>query len=224
MDYAVSCVKYKELGHEVIEAINHVRIKKRTMLPCDLVGFKRDKVTKEARVANATSSIMWNVKFDVGPRPQIRFLETLSDFVEWIKIQQISTIVDFGNDVKTKYEVTDDLKHVKCNVDNESYMHGAKEARCGRTTHVKINETRVAHWRKIIAEMTPSSSIIIHNMFPIDVEANTDDINMPFDSEISSSIMQRTTVAASEASVKNYSMGGCWIITNVAKIVKKKKT
>ena len=141
--------------------------------------------------------------------------------MEWIKVQQIRTIVDFGNDVKTKYEVTDDLKYVKSNVDNESCMHEAKEARYGRTTHVKMNETRLVYWRKSIAEMTPSNSIIMHSIFPIDIEANTDDMNIPFDIEISSSIMQRTAVAATDVSVKNYSMGGCWIITNVAKSVKK---
>ena len=118
MDYAVSHVNQKEIGCEVIESINHVRMSKRMMLPCEIFGSKGDKVTKEAREVNATSSIMWNVKFDIVPLPHKRLVETWSDFVEWIKVQQIRKIVDFGNDVKTKYEMTDDLKYANSNVDN----------------------------------------------------------------------------------------------------------
>lgn len=69
--------------------------------------------------------------------------------------------------------------------------------------------------------MTLSNSIIIPNALPIDIEANTNDADMPFDSKILSSIIQRTAVAATDALVKDYNMGGCWIIVNVAKSVKK---
>ena len=81
IDYAVLYMKYKELSYETIEAINHIRINKRIILPCELFGFNRDKVTKEAYEINATSSILWKVTFDVVLKPYKRLVETWIEFM-----------------------------------------------------------------------------------------------------------------------------------------------
>jgi len=49
MDYAAQYVKREEAKLGEIEAINHVRIYKKMILPCELLGFKGDKETKEFR-------------------------------------------------------------------------------------------------------------------------------------------------------------------------------
>lgn len=145
MDYAVLYVKHKELGCEAIKAINHVRINKRMILPCELVGFNGDKVTKEAREVNTASSTLWNAMFNAAPNPHKRLVEIWSEFVEWLNAQKISIIVDFGNNIKPKHEVSDYLKYMKSNADNELHMREAKEARYGRFTCTRINEIRVVH-------------------------------------------------------------------------------
>jgi len=75
--------------------------------------------------------------------------------------------VDFGNSVKTKYEVTVDLKYVKSNINNETCVYKAKEVRYRRIVYERIKEIGVVSWRKSIAEMTLSNTIIVHNLFPI---------------------------------------------------------
>ena len=55
----------------------------------------------------------------------------------------------------------------------------------------------------------------MHNIFPIACEASSNDINILFNDKITQSIIQRKAVAATDTSVKGFSMGGCWIIANV---------
>ena len=75
MDYTVIYVEENEMIYKIIEAINHVRIYKRMILPCELTGFFGNKVTREAREVFERSSIMWKIKFDVVPKPHKRLIE-----------------------------------------------------------------------------------------------------------------------------------------------------
>ena len=68
--------------------------------------------------------------------------------------------------------------------------------------------------------MKPNKSIIIYNIFPISINEVNKEINIPFNKEIMISIMQRKAVAATNASVKEFSIGGFWIITNNDKRVR----
>ena len=49
MDYAAQYVESVGLKEEIIVPINQVRIYKRMLLPCELVGFSGDKITKKMR-------------------------------------------------------------------------------------------------------------------------------------------------------------------------------
>ena len=130
-------------------------------------------------------------------------------FVEWMKEQNIETIVDFDNRIKIKYEVLMDLKHVKCNNKNNKVHYEASKVRYGQTICKRRSEIENVEWRKSISEMKPNRSIIIHNMLPISINEVNKEINIPFNEELTLSIMQRKAVAASDASVKDFSMGGC---------------
>ena len=68
--------------------------------------------------------------------------------------------------------------------------------------------------------MKPNGSIIICNIFPIGINEVNEEINAPFNEEITMSIMQRKAVAVTDTSVKEFSMGGCWIITDEDKRVR----
>ena len=57
MDYAVMYVEENEIPLSTIEAINHVQLFKKMMLPCELIGFHGNKITKEAREVMSKSSI-----------------------------------------------------------------------------------------------------------------------------------------------------------------------
>ena len=95
MDYSIKYVKAEELDYNVVEAINHVRIFKKMILPYELIGFRGDKVTKEAREVYERSAIIWNVKFEEIRKPHKRLIDEWKEFVKWLKEQQIETVVDF---------------------------------------------------------------------------------------------------------------------------------
>jgi len=128
MDYAIKYVKAEELDYNVVEAINHVRIFKKMILPCELIGFRGDKVTKEAREVYERSAIIWNVKFEEIKKPHKRLIDEWKEFVKWLTEQQIETVVDFCQNVSTKYEVTNNHEYVKKIVGNEVWYYQVKEA------------------------------------------------------------------------------------------------
>ena len=60
---------------ETIEAINHVRMRKKIMLLCKLAGFYGDKVIKEAREVNEQSTMLWEIMFNNAPKLCTRLIE-----------------------------------------------------------------------------------------------------------------------------------------------------
>ena len=64
MDIVVKYVQEIEASHDIIAPINQVRISKRMVLPCKLVGFKGERKTKEAANDEDKSCVLWKTKFD----------------------------------------------------------------------------------------------------------------------------------------------------------------
>jgi len=57
--------------------------------------------------------------------------------------------------------------------------------------------------------------LIVYSLFPPVIrESSRQDIQNPFNEEITNMIQRGTAIAASDASVKDGCMGGCWIIAN----------
>ena len=54
----VEYIRERELENEIIAPINQVRISKRMMLPCELVGFYGTNKRKEARESKEKSCIL----------------------------------------------------------------------------------------------------------------------------------------------------------------------
>ena len=49
MDYVIKYMESEELKDKIIAPINQVRIYKRMFLPCELVEFNSEKITREMR-------------------------------------------------------------------------------------------------------------------------------------------------------------------------------
>ena len=160
MDYAIRYSK----SLKIVEAINHVRLYKRMILPCELVGFKGNCKTRELREVNESSSIRWKVKFECVRKPHKRLIEEWEKFVCWLENQEIDTIIDFDNKISTKYEVSADKKYVKINNDEIEY-YSAYKCRYRKVTYEKIDQVEGQEFRKTITEMKPNKSIVIHSIF-----------------------------------------------------------
>ena len=65
--------------------MNQVRIFKRIILPCELVRFSSDKLTKKVRECKEKSCILWSFKFETMPKLLKKFFEMWNKFIEWLK-------------------------------------------------------------------------------------------------------------------------------------------
>ena len=90
-------------------------------LPYKLVGFDGTMKTKEAREDDMISCVRWKVEFESVPRPSKKLFQLWRDFVEWLLQKKIETIVDFGTEIETIYQISDDRQYIKKKVvDNKS--------------------------------------------------------------------------------------------------------
>jgi len=110
MEMAVEYAKEIEEAYEIIAPINQVRIRKKIILPCELVGFKGDRKTKEARYDEDKSCVMWKTNFENVPKLSKKSYQLWNNFVDWLVNKRIETIVDFDNEIDTVYKITRDKK------------------------------------------------------------------------------------------------------------------
>ena len=62
---------------------------------------------------------------------------------------------------------------------------------------------------KSTEEMTSSTALIIYNLFPIEMQSSSIQIEMLFERDATNRTMQRTGRAATDTLVKDSSIGGC---------------
>ena len=218
MDYAIKHVKNKELKDEILAPINQVRIHKRMMIPCELVGFSGDKSTKEMREKEARSSVIWKFKFDVVPKPSNRSYGTWEQCVKWLKEQRIIAIVDFEPWVQTTHETSSDKEHLKEKKENEETCYKKGEIRHSHQTYEKCESVIDVEWKKTIAEIKENGVLEVYGVFYVHQEESEIQY-FQFNENITRCMKESKAVAATDASVKNGEMGGRWIISNKQKTV-----
>jgi len=147
MDYAVEYAKRENAADREREAINHVRIYKNMILPFEVVGFRGGQETKEYKNVFEKSSVRWKVSFDVVPKPCKRLIETWTEFLKWLKEQQIETIIDFQQSISIKFLVSNDLKYVQVKEDNEELYFERERESYGHQIYGRRVETPNAEWR-----------------------------------------------------------------------------
>jgi len=152
MDWAREYIKNEKVPINKLERINHMRIFKKMYLPCELVGFKGQNVTKEMREWNESRAIRWKVMFkEVIKSPKI-LVEVWKEFVDWLKNQKVDTIIDFDDKITTKYEISFYRRVVKVNNRNTKY-YKACESRYGQTIYERVDNVENTDLRKSITEI-----------------------------------------------------------------------
>ena len=218
MDYAIQCSK----DLRIIEAINHVRIHKKMILPLELFCFNGNCKTREFREMHEPSSIRWKVNFEGLIKPHKRLIEEWKTFMCWLENQKSDTIIDFEDRIESEYEISADRKYVKINKEEIEYYY-ASEIQHGQVTYEQIDQIDEVQLRKSVAEMKPNKSMVIYCMFPPQINESTIDHEVPFNEVVTKSIEEGLSVAATDASVKDHCMGGWWTLTSKNKSFKNEK-
>ena len=85
MDYAIKYIKSNELKEETLAPLNQVWIHKRILIPCELVGFSGNKITKVMREKEKRSCIEWKIKVDIAPKPSTKWYRIWGEYLKWLK-------------------------------------------------------------------------------------------------------------------------------------------
>ena len=149
-----------------------------------------------------------------------RSIERIRQVVKREKEKKI--IVDFSYWVNAKYKVANNHKHTKIVANNKVCFLEVREARHRRNRCKRIEEISVNGWSKRIGEMTPSKAMTFYDLFSAVIEASNGKIIVPFIVEMLNGISNRTEVTATNVSVKDSNIGGCWIISCKNKSFKKR--
>ena len=131
MEIAAEYAKERD-EYQLLAPINQVRIRKKMMLLCKLVGFKGDRKTKEARYDEDKSYVIWRKKFEDVPKPSKKSYQLWYNFVDWLVNKKIETIVDFENEIDTVYKITRDKQYIKKKIGEDEVVYKAKNIRYGQ--------------------------------------------------------------------------------------------
>ena len=118
IEHAIEHVCERNLDAKIIAPLNHVRIFKKLKSPCELFGICRIKQTEAAREPIAKSCITQNDKIEEVPRPSNKTIALWNEFLEWMKVKRIETIIDFSQKMNARIEVCDD-GHMRVRKDNK---------------------------------------------------------------------------------------------------------
>ena len=216
MDYAQQYIQQNQVNEMSIAAINQVRIFKRMYLPCELIGLNGKFLTKEARVEEEKSSILWMIEFEEVPKPSKKSFTAWNNFVRWIVTQDITTIVDFESKMKTKYEMAMNGQYIREINNNTWTVYEKDDIQYNQQRYRIIDQVIETQWKKVIAEKKPNQAFEIYGIFHVNIESREVEY-FPFNDEITRSIQHRKAFAATDASVKGDRMSGVWIISDIDK-------
>ena len=115
-------------------------------------------------------------------------------------------------------KTSDDLKYRKHNAIKVEYFKASK-MRYSKMRYKRTHNIESVVWRKYIAKMK-SNNFELCNIFLIACDIINKEIYALFNEGITQSIIHRIALATTDASVKEFQMGGCWIITDEDKSFK----
>ena len=151
MDYAADYAKRDNAMNGEREAIIHVRSCKNAILPFEVIEYREGKQTKEFRNVLDKSSVTQKISFDEVPKPHKRLLETWTQFLHQLKMQQVDTRIDFIQNASTKYQVSNNLNYIKITNNHEEMLDEKERERCREQICMQREVTNDVSWRHSVA-------------------------------------------------------------------------
>ena len=217
MDFAVEYVKRQGMSTKVIAPLNHVRLFKQMIMPCELVGLSGTAETKAYRQFDCRSCLKWKIPFPKMPKPSKKSRELWNDFIKWMKDSEIKTLCDFNEYCESKFLATHEKEYLKKEEHGMIRFYRRKTERYQMERYEEIESCHENNWRIMIGDMEGKDRMKIESIFPIFPlnEQNGDEIRGAiFSEKIKEAIESEEAYAASDASLKNKKVGGHWIITD----------
>ena len=99
MNYAQIYIEEKDKITKIIAPVNQVRIYKKMILPCELVGIAGNYIRKKLDI----SYFKWKVDFPNVPKLSKKLLILWKEYVEWLCLKKIQSVYDFEDKIQCRY-------------------------------------------------------------------------------------------------------------------------
>ena len=134
------------------------------------------------------------------------------EHTQWLKQQNVQTIVDFSDHCTYQCYMTTDKEHA-CEVKEGIKTCYQKQAPMhGRERYNVINYCPITSWIGIVGHLNANGELKCNGMMR-EVRFNRRvHQDPPFNAEVTQLITQSSTIAASNASTKEGKLGGAWMI------------
>ena len=109
-------MKENNKNYEILAPINHMRLRKRMYLPCELIGKNSESKTKKYREEMEQSCIRWSFKMEEAPNPSEKTKKIWKEFIEWLSTIEVKIRVDFLKCCSYKYEILTNKNYVQINM------------------------------------------------------------------------------------------------------------
>ena len=107
MEYSIEFTKTQKQNKLEIAKINYIRIFKKALLPCELVGMNGYEITECFCNINTKSCLKWRL-----PQPNItkprgkNILNRWKIFLQWLRTQLVYQVYDFKNWTESIYSIS----------------------------------------------------------------------------------------------------------------------
>ena len=85
MDIALEYTKDKKNRNQLLNKINHVRLRKKTCIPFEPLGLDRITQTKYYNNIYEESQYKWYFKFPPFEKPKGKVVKEWREFIKWMK-------------------------------------------------------------------------------------------------------------------------------------------
>ena len=96
MECALEHEKEKVRPKGITRKINHVRLWKRSMLPCEIFGINGNNTSACGEKDDEHSLMQWKFLIPKAEKPNRSCFRKWRQFVAWLRNQEVTTKIDFG--------------------------------------------------------------------------------------------------------------------------------
>ena len=113
MEHTIDYANEQPRPKVIVDKINQVRLWKRVILRCEVLGLYRTKTTDCGERDEDQSILKWNFKMPKVYKPNRSYIRKWRNFVSWLRNQEMSTKIDFMKYSESKWQVSRNRRMLK---------------------------------------------------------------------------------------------------------------
>ena len=113
MSYVRMYIEEKDKKLDIIASLNHIRLHKKMILLCKLVGIKGTSKIRELRNPLESGCFKQRITFLILPKPSKKSLQLQIECTEWLLTKEVQTVYDFDKRITYRYQISVDKTYLR---------------------------------------------------------------------------------------------------------------